>query len=142
MSNASHCNIVPRVGTRVRRILDALYTSVTPIPEAQLMAMHRLDGLSPTIWRSGPYKSLSSNGLIDSDGTAWALTELGRRAMGQLQRAAARDAVGTDEMQVVPSRTAPAFKPLRVPPRFQTRDGADDYRRIPSLHGDKRSPYV
>lgn len=113
------------------------------------MDAHGLDGLSPTVWRQGPYKTLASSALIVKvRNNAWQLTKLGRAVMDEVEAAM----MGKDSGALVPNQAKDASAPSMVtpgaaPPREPVpfkplarqgvqrpiRDGAYDYRGIPSL---------
>jgi len=101
------------------------------------MFAHGLDGLAQTMWRQGPYKALSSDGLIrrmtGSQGTRWALTVTARALM---------DAVFVEQEVVppaiVPPREAPTFRPLNLAKlgTAPQHAGAWDFRAIPSRYAE------
>lgn len=115
------------------------------------MMQHGCDGRPAAEWRSGPYKSLVADALIVRirDGL-WQLTKLGRAVMDEVEA----EMVGTDNGALVPTWRAAApenvtpgkaaprepvpFKPLsRAPLQRPIREGANDYRDIPSLHNGR-----
>lgn len=133
--------LMPSIGSRAHRVLVELARHDQPVQEADLMASHGLDGLEPTKWRQGAYKSLRCDGLIVQEGTAWALTPLGRELMDEVEEEMVRGAAATEAAAVrlampplpAPSREPVPFKPLsRQNIQRPIREGAYDYRDIPS----------
>lgn len=144
-------HFLPKTGTRARRVLDALFSFPTsPVCESALMARHTLSDQSPAKWRKEVYQSLQDAYLIEchNDGfngsPRWALTDKGGRLMRAEQAAASAAALEKDAPAIAPNiappRIARPFRPLAagaVGMRVM-RDGALDYRSIPSLMGGRR----
>lgn len=146
--------ILPRAGSRGRRVLDALFSfPAGPVEESALMARHYLNNCSAAHWRKEVYQRLQDAFLItchvDSADTAcrapagWALTDKGIRLLRAEQAAAL--AAGLDAPVDVAAhlarpRTVRPFRPLTagtvgIKPM---RDGALDYQSIPSMMGGQR----
>lgn len=130
--------LMPRAGSRAQRVLFELANYTLPVREDVLMAAHRIGNMSPTFWRQGPYKSLVSSGLIErtSDG-CWLATALGRQVIAQAPAATQeKNAKPVLLGDVVRAREPTPFRPL-VAASWKSRiarEGAFDYRDIPSLH--------
>lgn len=134
--------LMPKIGSRAHRVLVELARCLAPVKEDTLMAAHGLDDLAPTIWRQGPYKSLQSSGLVDLCGAGWHLTALGRQLMDQVEAEMLRGAppAPAPEPSMAVPRIHKPFTPMTVRQvQRPIREGAFDYRDIPSLHSDSRT---
>lgn len=133
------CTVLPTAGSRQRRVIDELYRHSQSVPEGALMNVHGLDGLAPTMWRQGPYKALSADGLIRrvaggfQDTVRWALTRKARELMDE-------EYVDPEKFApppaIVQPREAPVFRPLNLAKLGTSpqREGAWDFRSIPSRY--------
>lgn len=140
---------LPKIGSRARRVLDALFSFPTsPVEERALMARHALDDQSPAKWRKEVYQSLQDGFLMvrqdaGFNGAAcWALTDKGRCLMRAEQAAAMapKEEPRHRDVRMAQPRTVPAFRPMALGALVirTTRDGALDYQSIPSLMGGQR----
>jgi hypothetical protein len=138
--------LLPPAGSLQRRVLDALYLYRAGSAENDLMAAHGMDGMAPTMWRQGPYRALLLAGLIEptlsgfNNSRRWILTAPCRTLM-QAERAQPPRADGPTPApsQLVPARQAPDFVALDPGyySRIPQRDGAWDFKNIPSLYADQ-----
>lgn len=134
--------MLPARGSRQWRVIEALSKYPKSVQEADLMAAHGLDGLDPTKWRQGPYKSLKARGLITrvtggfNNSIRWALTNFARELMLEaVTPAAPENLIEEKPLEIVPPRTAPPFRPLKLAPcRVPYRPGSWDFRNIPSVY--------
>lgn len=130
--------LMPRAGSRALRVLLELANYTLPVREDVLMAAHRLGNMSPTFWRQGPYKSLVTARLIERTFYGcWFVTALGRQVIAQAPAAPKENKA--DPLTLGDVVRAPEPKPFRplVLASWKTRiarEGAFDYRDIPSLH--------
>jgi hypothetical protein len=116
-------HLMPEAGSRAHRIFVELARHEGPVGEHVLMERHGLDGLSPTVWRQGPYKTLASSALIVRAGrTAWQLSKLGRAVMDEVEAAM----IGRGDGALVPAPADAALdsaKPAAAAPRGPCRSG-------------------
>lgn len=132
--------LMPKQGSRARRVMDELAKHSGPVEESVLMAGHGLDGLSSSIWRSSAYRLLETSVLaVRTQGSCWELTEIGRRVIDDTRAELARQAKPKANTGTLAApRSVPAFRPLKARPAiWETREGALDYRNIPSLREAK-----
>jgi hypothetical protein len=137
---------MPKAGSLAHRVFVELARHDGPVKEETLMNLHGLDGLSATVWRQGPYKSLATDALIVKVGiNAWQVTKLGRAVMDEVEAemiggdsgALVPFQIAAERTVVEPGKAAPRelkpFTPLsRQSAQRPIRDGAYDYRDIPS----------
>jgi hypothetical protein len=145
-------HLMPEAGSRAHRVFVEMARHEGPVEEQFLMDRHGLDGLSPTVWRQGPYKALASSALIVKiKQSGWQLTKLGRAVMdeveadmtGQVGGVLMPNPVAAAPADSEPGKAAPRgpvpFRPLsRQCLQRPIRQGAYDYRDIPSLHHARR----
>lgn len=129
---------MPEIGSRAHRVLVELARHDRPVMEVLLMAAHGLDGLRPSNWRQGPYKVLVNQGLIAHTDNFWQLTPAGRLLIHQVEAEMIRNgkslpAAPAEPPQLVEPPSRPPFRPLSRSAHRPIRDGALDYRDIPSL---------
>lgn len=138
MTAKKNPSLMPKAGSRARRVLVELARLPNPVEERALMAAHGMDGVQPTHWRQGPYLSLSSCGLIErtQDG-GWFLTSMGQALMKQQEVELEREqrpALPVENMAT--PRSVPPFRAMAAKSWRDrvVRDGAFDFINIPSLH--------
>ncbi|OFJ46410.1 hypothetical protein BA896_021900 [Janthinobacterium lividum] len=132
---------MPKKGTRARRVMEVLFAYRQPLHEPVLMAAHGLDTLTPTIWRQGPYRSLAAAGLIEvTHARYWMLTVKGRALMDAAEAELMQTTTPAPAKEnLVPPRSVPPFRPMAARPAiWLTREGALDFRAIPSLYSDRK----
>lgn len=132
--------LMPKQGSRARRVMDELAKHSGPTEERVLMAGHGLDGLLFSVWRGSAYRSLETSGLaVRTQGSCWELTDIGRRVVNDTRAELARQAKPKASAGILAApRSVPPFRPLKTRPAiWDTREGALDYRNIPSLHEAK-----
>jgi hypothetical protein len=130
--------------------MDALFAfPAGPVAESALMARHRMDDRGAAFWRRDAYQVLVDAFVIireetDDGSYLWSLTDKGRRMMIAEEAAVLfkGDALPPVSPQVALPRTAHPMqaKPLSMGAVTMRvgRDGALDYRSIPSLMGGQR----
>lgn len=123
---------LPARWTRGARILDFLYT-VRPCTVEQAIAQHGMLGLTPAGMLT-VYDRLVGTGCVDLRGDVYSISMSARRHFDQLTKPA--------EAPRAPA--GPVYRPAPRPldttrtRMVETREGALDYRGVPSRIGDQR----